>query len=126
MRTTNCAVAILFSQILFWISCESVARKVPTKFTPIKVEDGYQYFRFQKQVTNFQNEHLESNEYEKKRIKILEMWLERSEYKNSECEIISRDCIFAGKPLLGGVGSDKLYNIYYEVKVKYKDKKKAG
>jgi len=115
-----CFVVALLSFSVLLIGCESVAKTLPTRLTPIRIEDGYQYFRFQKQATNFQNDYLESSKYEKERMKILEMWLGRSGYKNSEYEIVSRQCIFAGKPLLGGT---KIYNIYYEIKVKHEEKK---
>jgi hypothetical protein len=63
---------------------------------------------------------LENSKSEKKRINILERRLERSGYKKSDYEIVSRDFVFAGKPLFVG---DELCNVYYEVKVNHKDKK---
>ena len=111
------AAVLLLLPMLFSIGCESTALHLPTRFTPIKIEDGYQYFRFQMSSTNWGNYHLENSKGEKARMKVLEMWLERSGYKNSEYEIMSRKCIFAGKPAIP-IGDDRVYNIFYEIRIK--------
>lgn len=91
-----------------------------SEFEPIKVENGYEYFRFKAMTNAWRPNPLKNEEGERKRIKKLENWLAKNGYSNVEYEIISRKPILMAKDLALGT---EIYHIYYEIRVKESERK---
>ena len=117
IRITN-RFTILLVAVLLVAGCDSLARKHLTSLEPIKIESGYQYFRYKARTDFSYPSHLATGKDEEKRMDWLKDWLTENGYQDFEYKILSRQTLISPTEELL---LPHLYDIYYDVKIKAKE-----